>query len=53
MQIWFASAEARTAFFALRLLFRMRVEEEALLRGLGPEYPAYMKHTKRLIPGVY
>ena len=35
------------------LLIRMRVEEDALLRGLGAEYAAYLQRTKRLIPGVY
>lgn len=32
---------------------RMRVEEAALLQGLGAQYRAYMDRTQRLIPGVY
>jgi protein-S-isoprenylcysteine O-methyltransferase len=32
---------------------RMRVEESALLLGLGAQYRLYMDRTKRLIPGVY
>jgi protein-S-isoprenylcysteine O-methyltransferase len=34
-------------------LWRMHVEEEALLRGLGDAYRSYMGRTKRLIPGIY
>jgi protein-S-isoprenylcysteine O-methyltransferase len=34
-------------------LWRMRVEEAALLQGLGDQYRSYMGRTKRLIPGVY
>jgi protein-S-isoprenylcysteine O-methyltransferase len=34
-------------------LRRMRVEEAALLQGLGSQYRDYMTRTKRLIPGVY
>jgi protein-S-isoprenylcysteine O-methyltransferase Ste14 len=32
---------------------RMNVEEEALRGALGERYLAYMRRTKRLIPGVY
>ncbi len=32
--------------------YRIRVEEGFLVRELGPEYVAYMKETKRLIPFV-
>ena len=32
--------------------YRIRVEEKALLDGLGEDYRAYMKRTKRLIPYV-
>jgi protein-S-isoprenylcysteine O-methyltransferase len=32
---------------------RMNVEEEALRGALGERYAAYMRRTKRLIPGVY
>jgi protein-S-isoprenylcysteine O-methyltransferase len=34
-------------------LWRIHVEEAALLRGLGNQYQSYMDRTKRLIPGVY
>ncbi|HVF70159.1 MAG TPA: isoprenylcysteine carboxylmethyltransferase family protein [Chthoniobacterales bacterium] len=32
---------------------RMNVEEEALRNALGEKYAAYMRRTKRLVPGVY
>jgi len=35
------------------LLYRIQVEEAALLRAFGEEYVAYSKATKRLIPGIY
>jgi len=35
------------------VLYRIRVEETALLESLGSEYADYSKVTKRLIPGVY
>lgn len=34
-------------------LWRIHVEEAALLTGLGAPYRSYMDRTKRLIPGVY
>jgi protein-S-isoprenylcysteine O-methyltransferase len=34
-------------------LWRIHVEEAALLLGLGKQYRSYMDRTKRLIPGVY
>jgi len=34
-------------------LYRIRVEERTLLEGLGDEYAEYMRHTYRLIPGVW
>jgi len=37
----------------LVFLWRMRVEEAALLQGLGEPYRDYMNRTKRLIPAVY
>ncbi len=37
----------------LAFSWRIRVEEAALLGGLGSRYQAYMDRTKRLIPGVY
>jgi protein-S-isoprenylcysteine O-methyltransferase Ste14 len=35
------------------LLYRMRVEEDALTRAFGEEYISYSTTTKRLIPGIY
>jgi protein-S-isoprenylcysteine O-methyltransferase Ste14 len=35
------------------VLYRIHVEEEALLGAFGDDYADYMKTTKRLIPGVY
>jgi protein-S-isoprenylcysteine O-methyltransferase len=32
---------------------RIRIEEAALLQGLGEQYRGYMNRTKRLIPGIY
>jgi protein-S-isoprenylcysteine O-methyltransferase Ste14 len=37
----------------LAVLYRIHIEEAALLRAFGPDYGDYMKSTKRLIPGVY
>jgi protein-S-isoprenylcysteine O-methyltransferase Ste14 len=34
-------------------VIRMNVEEEALQRALGDQYAAYMRRTKRLVPGLY
>jgi protein-S-isoprenylcysteine O-methyltransferase len=34
-------------------LWRMRVEEAALLEALGEPYRNYMRRTKRLIPWIY
>jgi protein-S-isoprenylcysteine O-methyltransferase Ste14 len=34
-------------------LNRIRMEEEMLIGEFGPDYIAYMKTTKRLIPFVY
>lgn len=38
-------------FFAF--LWRMKVEEKALIEALGERYRAYMQQTKRLIPFVF
>ena len=35
------------------LLYRIRVEEAALLGHFGDQYRAYSARTKRLIPGIY
>ena len=37
----------------LVFLLRVKIEETALLAGLGEPYAAYPRRTKRLIPGVY
>jgi protein-S-isoprenylcysteine O-methyltransferase len=34
-------------------LWRIWIEERALTEALGEDYRAYMRRTKRLIPGVY
>jgi protein-S-isoprenylcysteine O-methyltransferase len=38
---------------SLVFLWRMRVEESALLQGLGAPYRDYMSRTKRLIPTIF
>jgi len=35
------------------LAYRIRVEEAALVQGLGEDYREYQRTTARLIPGVY
>lgn len=35
------------------ILYRIRVEERALLRHFGPAYAEYASRTKRLVPGIY
>ena len=35
------------------LLYRIHVEEKALVEAFGPEYSIYSKETKRLVPGIY
>lgn len=35
------------------LLYRIHVEETALIAAFGEEYVAYSRKTKRLIPGLY
>ena len=37
----------------IAFLRRMQVEEEALSNALGERYLAYMRRTKRLVPGIY
>jgi protein-S-isoprenylcysteine O-methyltransferase len=34
-------------------LYRVRVEEKALIRAIGQPYIEYMRHTKRFIPWVF
>lgn len=47
------SAAIVILFPAAALLYRIRVEEAALLRGFGGQYASYCLSTKRLIPGIY
>ncbi len=35
------------------IVYRIRVEERALLQHFGPAYAAYASRTKRLVPGIY
>jgi len=34
-------------------LYRIRVEEAALIEAFGAQYASYSQQTKRLIPGIY
>ena len=47
------SVVALTVPLMVVLVYRMRVEEDVLLAGLGQAYRDYMTRTKRLIPGMY
>jgi protein-S-isoprenylcysteine O-methyltransferase Ste14 len=38
---------------ALVFALRLRPEEQMMLEEFGDEYRAYMRRTKRLIPGVW
>jgi protein-S-isoprenylcysteine O-methyltransferase len=49
---WVAMAVVLVPIF-IAFLIRMNVEEEALQRALGEQYAAYIRRTKRLVPGVY
>lgn len=37
----------------LGVLYRIHIEEVALVGAFGPDYREYMRSTKRLIPGIY
>ena len=37
----------------ISLIYRIQIEEVALAEGLGAEYVAYQKKTKKLIPGIW
>jgi len=37
----------------IALLYRIKIEEEALVKGIGTDYEAYQKKTKKLIPGIW
>jgi protein-S-isoprenylcysteine O-methyltransferase len=48
-----ASVLVLTAPMVAVFVWRMHVEEAALVQGLGDEYRVYMRRTKRLIPKIY
>jgi protein-S-isoprenylcysteine O-methyltransferase Ste14 len=35
------------------LIYRIQIEEKALAEGMGPDYVAYQKKTKKLLPGIW
>ncbi|MCX6320414.1 MAG: isoprenylcysteine carboxylmethyltransferase family protein [Bacteroidia bacterium] len=37
----------------IALLYRIKIEEEELTKGMGDEYKEYKKKTKKLIPGIW
>jgi protein-S-isoprenylcysteine O-methyltransferase Ste14 len=39
--------------FIAAFVYRINVEEQVLREGLGDDYAEYMRHTYRLIPGVW
>jgi len=47
------SAVSMLGFVLVGYLYRIHVEEEALLEALGEDYATYRRRTRRLIPGVY
>jgi protein-S-isoprenylcysteine O-methyltransferase Ste14 len=49
---WVGAAVAAAAMVA-GLLPRIRVEERVLVEAFGAEYADYMRHTARLVPGVW
>jgi protein-S-isoprenylcysteine O-methyltransferase Ste14 len=49
---WAASLVMLVPIF-IAFVHRMNVEEQALSGALGEQYRAYMRRTKRLIPGLY
>lgn len=49
---WISALVAFVPFTAA-LLWRIRIEEAALVRNFGAEYDAYAAQTKRLIPWIY
>jgi protein-S-isoprenylcysteine O-methyltransferase Ste14 len=42
-----------SALPTIALIHRIKVEENALVQGMGAEYEAYQKRTKKLIPGIW
>ena len=49
---WLSLPVVMLPVFAV-FVYRMNVEERALISGLGDSYRAYIARTKRLIPFVY
>jgi protein-S-isoprenylcysteine O-methyltransferase Ste14 len=35
------------------LIYRIQIEEKELAEGMGPDYVAYQKRTKKLLPGIW
>ncbi len=48
-----ASIAAILAGVLIGLRYRVRVEEQALIDGLGQPYVDYMRHTKRFVPFIF
>jgi protein-S-isoprenylcysteine O-methyltransferase Ste14 len=48
-----ASLAVMLVLVFLVFLWRIHVEEGALLEALGEQYRHYMRRTRRLIPAVY
>ncbi len=44
---------AAVLFPTVALLYRIKIEEAALVQGIGAEYEEYQKSTKRLIPMIW
>lgn len=44
---------AAVLFPTIALLYRIKIEEAALVQGIGVEYEEYQKNTKRLIPMIW
>jgi protein-S-isoprenylcysteine O-methyltransferase Ste14 len=40
-------------FPTISLLYRIKIEEAALVQGIGAEYEEYQKETKRLVPMIW
>jgi protein-S-isoprenylcysteine O-methyltransferase Ste14 len=49
----FFSLALMTIPISAAFLYRMHVEEQALVGAFGDEYVAYSRRTKRLFPGIY
>ena len=49
---WFSISLSFVPYF-VAAMYRMHVEEQALMEAFGDEYLTYSRNTKRLIPKVY